>query len=192
MPSGFVDLRSGPYSWYRPRWSGGPRWRRVWVRFFVSRRGVTLQAHTKAGGFPVAGCYLHNDYWGCMSYAQQEDYAMGFIKRVSRPDQSSLARPIATDPEWVCELPALHEYLSSACDESGSVRRTSTLTLFAEQGSWKVFLNERQLNASLCASGDTVGAALAALEVLLEAENTPWRWNEVRPARPQGKQRRET
>lgn len=109
---------------------------------------------------------------------------MGFVRKVARPDQASLARPLATDPEWVRDLPAVHEYLTSMCDEDGTARRTSTLTLFAEQGAWKVFLNERQLNASLCATGDTISGALAALEIMLEAESTPWRWNEVRPARP--------
>lgn len=105
---------------------------------------------------------------------------MGYVRRFARPDQAALARPVATDPDWVSEYPAVHDYLTAMRDDTGATRRTSTLTIFAEQGSWKCFLNERTLNASLCATGPTIKDAVAALEIMLEAEDTPWRWNEAR------------
>lgn len=114
---------------------------------------------------------------------------MGYVRRFSRPDQAALARPVATDPEWLSELPAVHDYLTAVRDEDGAARRTSTITIFCEQGAWKVFLNERTINASLCATGPTVKDALGALEIMLEGDDPPWRWNEVRtpPDRKKGR-----
>lgn len=179
--STLVDL-SGPLLFLKNRWGGGPKWRPVWVRFFAAWPGVTIQAHTKEGGLATAGVYLHRDYWASMDYRHREDFVMGYVRKFTRPDQDSLARTIAHDAELSRDYPAIHDYLTAIRDDDGTPRRTSTLTVFCEAGGWKTFLNERQINASLCASGSTLSEALSGLEVMLEAENTPWRWNEVRPS----------
>jgi hypothetical protein len=114
---------------------------------------------------------------------------MGWVRKFSRPDQAALASTLAVDPDWMREYPAMHDYLTVSRDEEGRSRRTSTITVFAESGGFKVFLNERDLNASLCSTGETVAAALGALEVMLESDSPPWRWNETRPA-PGGKKGR--
>ena len=168
----------GPLWFLRERWSAGPRWRPAWARFFAGQKGIACQVHTKAGGYATSGFWLERSVWEDLSYAQKEDLIMGWIKAVRRPDDGSGSGGAAVDPLWVSEFPALHEYLSLGTNADGTPRRTATLTLFTEHGSWKCFLNERDAGASLCASGDTVSGALSALEVMLEAENTPWRFSE--------------
>jgi hypothetical protein len=114
---------------------------------------------------------------------------MSWLRKVQRPSAGDVGALCASDPQWVQDLPALHEYLCSTVGPDGAPRRTSTLTLFAESGSWKCFLNDRAENCTLCASGDTVDAALCALEVMLEGERVPWRFSD-RPAQENGKKQR--
>jgi len=113
-----------------------------------------------------------------MSYAQKEEVLMSWLRQVRRPDGPLGSGGIAADPAWLSEYPALHEYLTAGANPDGSPRRTATLTVFAELGTWKAFLNERDSGASLCASGGTVGETLAALEVMLESEVPPWRFSD--------------
>jgi hypothetical protein len=129
---------------------------------------------------------LDQEVWDDLGYFQKEDWVMGWVKKLSRPLGGAAAADAAVDPEWLQELPALHEYLVSRVGADGNPRRTCTVTLFAEDGSWKVFCNERQHGCSLCASGSSVAAALSALEVLLESEDAPWRWSEAN-GKPQGR-----
>lgn len=179
----------GPLWFLRERWTAGPRWRPCWARYFAGTSGVTLQLHTKATGQPLSGAFVPYPLWKDMSYGQKEDYVMSWLRAVRRPDGPNGAGGLATDPLWVSELPALHEYLTLGTNPDGTPRRTSTLTLFAEHGSFKLYLNERDAGASLCASGSTVQDTLAALEVLLEAENVPWRFSD-RAEQPSGRGRR--
>ena len=171
--------RVGPFYFLRERWSGGPRWRPTWGRFFAGRAGVTLQEHTRCDSLSVRGVFVDRLLWEDLSYGQKEDFVMSWVKQIRRPDGGPGAGGVVSDPDWVRELPALHEYLTLGTHPDGTVRRTSTLTLFAEHGSWKAWLNERDAGASLCASGPTVADTLAALEVMLEAENCPWRFSDA-------------
>jgi hypothetical protein len=144
--------------------------------------GVALQCHTKKGGYAIGGTFVDHGSWNDMGYAQKEDFVMAWVRQVRRPDVGQGATSLAVDPVWVHEFPALHEHLVLSTHSDGAERRTSTLTLFCELGTWKCFLNERDTDASLCASGDTIANTLSALEVMLEAENVPWRFHD----RPRG------
>lgn len=180
----------GPLWFLKERWTVGPSWRSSWARFYASQRGITLQAHTKKGGYPYAGMFIPWDLWSDFAYAQKEDVVMAWIKAVRRPDGPLGSGGAAADPLWVQEYPALHEYLTAGTGPDGAVRRTSTITFFTEHGSWKCFLNERDAGASLCASGDSVAGALSALEVMLEQEAVPWRFSDppaAKNGRPRGR-----
>jgi hypothetical protein len=172
----------GPLWFLRHRWTVGPRWRSCWARFFAGPSGVTVQVHTKKGGFAYGGIVAEASLWNDMSYAQKEDFVLSFLRQVRRPDGPLGAGGVATDPDWVRDYPAIHEYVTTGANPDGSPRRTSTLTVFAEHGSFKVYLNERDSGASLCSSGSTVGEALTALEVMLEGESPPWRFSDRQPA----------
>jgi hypothetical protein len=165
----------GPLWFLRPRWSAGPAWRRTWVRFFASDVGITCQAHSKRGSYAVAGMFIPRGLWVDLGYAQKEDIVMGWVSKQRRPADGASAPAVSSDPEWVLQLPALHEFCTLERHDDGTARRVSTVTIFADGGSWKVFCNERDLGCSLCASGPTIAEALGALEVMLESENPPWR-----------------
>jgi hypothetical protein len=139
---------------------------------------VTLQRHTKKGGFADDGVFWPIELWKDLSYAQKEEIVVSWIKQIRRPDQAAPAGSVATDPVWLHELPALHDYMVCSTNPDGSARRTASLTVFAEHGSFKLWLNDRDSGASLCVSGDTVAGALSSLEAVLEAENPPWRFSD--------------
>jgi hypothetical protein len=165
----------GPLWFLRPRWSGGLRWRPTWLRFFASPSGVTCQAHGKESGYAVDGFYVPWVLWNDLSYLQKEEVVMSWVSRNRRSPGAAAGPPVSHDAEWSMQLPAIHEYMVLLRHEDGSARRTATLTVFADTGSWKVFLNDRDSGTSLCASGPSVNDALGALEVMLEGENPPWR-----------------
>jgi len=179
-----IDL-AGPLVFRQRRWSGGPSWRRVWIRLFLSPAGATVQAFTKRYGSPVGGAFLTPGVWSDCSYGQKEGWVMHWVRKLQRPTAATGGSDAAVDSDWMRDLPAVHEHLVARLDADGAVRRTGTLTVFAEDGSWKCYLNNRADGCSLCASGDTIASALCALETLLEAADTPWRWQEAPASRGQ-------
>jgi hypothetical protein len=179
---------AGPLWFLSPRWSCGPKWRKCWAMFFASDLGVTMQAHTRKGGFAYEGFFVPADLWNDMSYGQKEDMCMSWLREVRRPTSDQSGPDAAADPVWVHEFPALHEYLVVSTHPDGSLRRTSTLTLFAEHGAWKCFFNERHSGASLCATGSSIADCLSALEVMLEQESVPWRFYD-KPEQGNGRRR---
>lgn len=170
----------------RPRWSIGKGWWASWARFFAGSRGVTMQAWRKATGQQVAGQFVELGVWAGWSYAQKEDWVLDWIKRL-RYSGKSTGKPLeAHDAGWVQTYPALHEYLTCTLDDGGKPRLTATLNIFTEGGAFKLFLNDRSENASLCATGSTVSEALGALETMLESPNPGWRLKPL-PEPPGGK-----
>jgi hypothetical protein len=147
-----------------------------------------MQAHTKKGGYPVDGFFIPSLVWQDMSYAQKEEVIMSWVSKLRRPAGEAGRPADAVDQQWVHDLPAVHEFLTLGVHADGSPRRTATLTLFADAGSWKVFLNERDSGASLCATGGSIADSLSALEVMLEGENPPWRFSDA--AAPAGGKKR--
>ena len=87
------------------------------------------------------------------------------------------------DPEFEAAYPALWEYLTVTSWGKDQPRRTSTITLFSDDGAWKVSLNDRDQGYGLFATGSTLENALETLEELLTAPaGPPWRKNrEWRP-----------
>ncbi len=167
----------GPLWFLRPSWSVGPRWRRAWARFFAGRAGVALQAHLKGNGYASAGFFVPAPLWGDLGYRDKENIVMGWIKDLRGTGGAGGPDRDASDPLWVSKFPALHEYLTVRARADGSPRRTASLTVFAEHGAWKCWLNERDSQCSLCASGSNVDDALSALEVMLESDCPPWRFS---------------
>jgi len=176
--SGWFDL-TGPLLFLRKRWGVGRGPRSCWVRFFSGAAGVTLQAHTKRGRWAIHGTFLDAGTWNDMDYRAKEDFVMGWVRNIRSGGNGGVPGRAAVDAEWLSAYPAIHDHLVERTGPDGQPRRTSTVTVFADGPGWKVFLNERDANGSLCASGGSIAAALSALETMLEEDDPPWRFGEA-------------
>lgn len=77
-----------------------------------------------------------------------------------------------TDRELFKNL--LSYWMDSKWDD-GSVRETSTVSLFVEEGMFKAALNDRDLRRSAYVSGDSIEDVLLKLELGLEGDTLDWR-----------------
>lgn len=106
---------------------------------------------------------------------QKESAVSRFIKPGAERKVAGAGQYAARDAVMEELFPALAEYLTATVIGESIQRRTATLLLFAEDGVFKVALNDRQEAMSAWASGDTVQEAIEALEASLEAGEASWR-----------------
>lgn len=98
------------------------------------------------------------------------------MKRLSKPDQGPQV-PVVPKDDWLIEnCPLLIDYLTNTRYDDGAVREVSTLNIFIQDGVFKVAVNDRDAEASLYASGETLQLALAAAESRLNANVADWRF----------------
>lgn len=81
----------------------------------------------------------------------------------------------AVDTDFEKRCPYLLELLTATPKVNGRSRQTSTMTIVAEDGMWKAGLRDRQELVSLWVSGESLQAALDALETALHADVVQWR-----------------
>jgi len=93
---------------------------------------------------------------------------------------ASLAAIPPQDDAFLKALPLTHDFMTMLSYEDGTPRQLATLTVFVDDGSWKVWLNDRDNQRSLCVSGQGFQEALRMLEAALGSERPSWR-----QARPQ-------
>lgn len=72
-------------------------------------------------------------------------------------------------------FPTVWEYLTLARYDDGSSRKLSALSVFVEDGSLKIALNDKDAQRSLYVAGMTLRDALEALEAKLSAGEGDWR-----------------
>jgi len=118
--------------------------------------------------------------WPCgvlddMSPDEVEAAVSRFIRPGVERKVAGVGQFAARDATMEEYFPALCEYLTATVVGETSQRRTATLLLFAEDGLFKVALNDRQEAMSAWASGQTVQEALEALEASLQAGEASWR-----------------
>lgn len=105
-----------------------------------------------------------------------------------RPSAESLSprscSPSAQDA-LATEYPLLAEYLTALQWGDGTARTPASLSIFAEAGFWKAWLNDRDLRRTCCVSDPSWSGCLARLELGLAGEPLDWR-----PARPEGRARK--
>lgn len=94
-----------------------------------------------------------------------------------RSDQEAAAcpaRPLGPD-SLLDKFPELKSYLETPVHTDGSPRQTSTLTLFVEQGTCKLCLNDRDLEVTAWVSGRGLVDVLERLEGNLADGSVEWR-----------------
>lgn len=84
-----------------------------------------------------------------------------------------------TGDDWVL-YPSLMEYLTEERYEDGSPRRTSTITVFAQDGQIKGSLNDRDTDRVAFATAASIEELLGVFEAKLASSSIEWR-------QPQGK-----
>lgn len=100
---------------------------------------------------------------------------VNYLQSAADAASQPLAETAAHDEEFCQENPATHAYLTHTVDDTGKPRRTSTLVLFSEAGTFKGTLIERQHDVQIWATGDTLKAVIDALEAELVNPRPQWR-----------------
>lgn len=71
--------------------------------------------------------------------------------------------------------PTVWAYLTQATWEDGSVRKTSSITLFTDAGQLKAVLKDKETNLSLWSAGQSIEQVLGVMEALLLDPTAVWR-----------------
>lgn len=94
---------------------------------------------------------------------------------VLRPsDNDGTIQPQPSTPGFVDLYPHLAEFLVKSRGD-GQKATTGTITLFLEQGQFKLCLNDRPLSRSTFISGGSLQQALAAADAALGSHRIKWR-----------------
>lgn len=164
---------------------GRPRWLAVKQR--VGYRTVALSVLVR-DGWTLVWCYLSPDWSarslavvaGGAAWAASDSVsgrlAMSFVRRKRAAVEAAAAVQAVPLEGHAKKMPALMEHLTRLVHEdSGEVRETTTLTLFAEGGVFKVFANSRDTGESLCVSAASWEGLWTALEKALTDPGASWR-----------------
>lgn len=100
---------------------------------------------------------------------------------IKKPDSPApdggVSRSTREGDDWVL-YPTLMEYLTEDRYEDGSSRRTSTVTLFAQDGQVKGCVNDRDNDCSAFFSAASIESLLAVIESKLKESSADWRRNQ--------------
>lgn len=109
-------------------------------------------------------------------------WEMKYVENQERAEKGASRAHAARDEDLAAMYPAVHEYITECLWDDGRQRQTATMTLFAEDGLFKVCLSDRATERVLWASGTTLLEVMADLEAALVSGKAEWRkakrWNE--------------
>lgn len=100
---------------------------------------------------------------------------MGILKSRPAVAENVVGDVWAPSGGLLVKCPILVEYLSAGAYEDGTVRQTSTITVFVEGRGVKLALNDRDMRRGLYVTGDTLEDALKALEKHVGLDRPDWR-----------------
>lgn len=128
--------------------------------------------------FPLKGpCVL---VWPCGVFDDIDQHAREaamsrFVDQAKKRMATQDSAVAALDEEFARRYPAINEFITLRRCDDGTARTPATLLLLAEDGVFKVCLNDRQEAASTWASAPSVDEAMEALEGLLATGEAVWR-----------------
>lgn len=99
---------------------------------------------------------------------------MSFLRK-AQASGGPLKPASSGDAGFLKEHPALCEYLTSETYPDGSHRHRSSVTVFSEDGFFKACLNEKDQGLVLFVAEASFNDLWPALELLLQADQIPWR-----------------
>lgn len=97
------------------------------------------------------------------------------MKKPERKGKSHDTRVPMPDESFARAYPTIADYLCSVRWEDGSPRVPSTLSVFVQDGSIKVSVNDKDQDRGLYVSAESLEEALALAERALQLDNPPWR-----------------
>ena len=113
--------------------------------------------------------------WQVVSF--DEDAYMGLLDDVFGRLQPQGQDCQAEDATMAEEMPTLLALMTSTALVDGKRRQTCTLTIVAEDGTWKGGVRDRDHNVSLWVSSGTLWGVLESLEKALGERPVRWRRN---------------
>lgn len=90
------------------------------------------------------------------------------------PDRNGAPRMVDAGT-WAKGLPALSEFLSEARWDDGSPRVTGSITLFCDDGVWKLCLSDKDAGRVAFVSAGTPTEVFAAADKALQSSSLDWR-----------------
>jgi hypothetical protein len=168
------------------------RWRALPLGFRESRKGDTTRAF-------LSGCtvmVLRYSRWGSVQYlghggvvpsrygyteAQARKAVWEVIQKRARKVEGELGQLSTEGGEFQVLYPVLWDYLTQTVWPDGSERKTSSLTLFADEGVMKVVLKDRDASQDLWASAPSMDGLFVVLEACLADPGAVWRTARERP-----------
>jgi hypothetical protein len=120
----------------------------------------------------IVDSWLYRDLWNEWECDPMSKFLKN-VKAAKKIDKD--ASHAATDKEFAKDHPAICEFMTLRKDDSGTIRKTSSLLIFCEDGQWKACLSEREEELTLWASADSLAGLLEALEATLQSPTPQWR-----------------
>lgn len=128
-----------------------------------------------AGGQPVYGAgRCSAAEWRLLDEAQREGLALVTLKRPGGGGEGKGKGKPNVDKAFADKYPYLWAFLSAGAWEDGTTRQTSTMTLFADNGTWSAAFTDRDTDQTCWASALTLEGLLEALESRVQ-EAGSWR-----------------
>jgi hypothetical protein len=97
------------------------------------------------------------------------------IRRQERAGQSAAPVEALVDTAFLNAFPDLHDHMTQVRWEDGSLRNTSSVTLFIEGAQWKACLNDRDAGLVAFVAGRSFNDVLRALNDGIKGDTLDWR-----------------
>lgn len=114
------------------------------------------------------------DAWSQLSPSEQRSSLVSFLRRLENEGTPTPSGGVG-DKEFSATYPALTEYLTCERYPDGSPREKATLSVFHEDGLFKMCINERDQGLVLFVAEERFSVLLEALELVLQEDRPPWR-----------------
>lgn len=98
-----------------------------------------------------------------------------FVGKVKAAKEAKKKGVGARDVTMAKSFPALHEFLTEMVNDDKTPRQTASLSVFTQDGYFKVCLTDRETNMCLFATSEGFQDALEALEAELQSPAPDWR-----------------
>lgn len=167
-------MSSGKTGWYRVYPDDLPPWLIAWA--MVDRTGYHVRFnHCRYPFCTVCSFRVPPDRTGDTPLYQLAREEMSkFIKKAVVKFTAAGPGPVPKDPDFAKEYPAAWEFLSLDKDDN-KPRQTATMTMWVQDGMWKLSFNDRETNLGMFLTAPTFAKLLAVLEAALVCDDPPWR-----------------